>query len=259
VAAILAATLLLAATATEAQTSNNEIDAAALRLSQAAIGHGTGDYEFTEAGGRTLRLADLRGRPVVLSLVFTQCYGVCSGFTLRLREAVRVARATLGPGRFTVLTVGFDTKHDTPELMRAYGRDRGVDDADWHFVSADAETVRRLTDDIGFTYRPSAAGFDHVAQVTLLDRAGVVAGQLYGQDFEPPALVEPLRELVLGRGLARASVSDLITRVRLYCSVYDPATGRYRFDFAMLASALPALLVLGIVALGLLAAGRRAR
>jgi protein SCO1 len=236
--------------------ATNEVDAAALRTSQAAIGHRTADYPFVDGHGRAFRLGQFHGKPVVLSMVFTNCYSVCSGLTLRLREAVRVARETLGQKSFTVVTVGFDTAHDTPVRMLAYGRERGIDDPDWYFASADARTIQHLSDDVGFRFTPSPAGFDHVAQVTLLDRDGTVVRQLYDPEFQPPALVEPLRELTLGRGLERLSVSDLITRVQLYCSVYDPVSGRYRIDYSMFAAALPALLVLCIGAIAIVAAGR---
>jgi protein SCO1/2 len=244
-----------------AQTSpaGADVDAAALRQSQAAIGTETGDYSFVDQRGRPLRLVQLRGRPVLLNLVFTNCYAVCSGLTLRLHEAVKVARDALGSNSFTVLTVGFDTAHDTPDRMAAYGRDRGIDDPLWFFASTDAATIQRLADAVGFSFRPSPAGFDHVAQVTLLDRNGVVVRQLYGADFEPPTLVEPLRALVLGKGLERLSVTNLLTRVQLYCSVYDPVTGRYRFDFSMLAAAIPALLAVLIAVFALRAAARRQR
>ena len=160
--------------------------------------------QFIDQHGRPLRLADLRGRPLALSLVYTSCYDVCSSLTLYLRDAVRIARETLGPQSFSVLTVGFDTAHDTPGRGCGYSpRDRGLDDPHWHLVSADAATVRRLADEVGFTWVASPRGFDHVAQVTILDADGRVVRQVYGQDFAPPALVEPLKALVLGRSLGR--------------------------------------------------------
>jgi protein SCO1/2 len=236
----------------------NEADAAALRISQAAIGQRVGDHRLVDSGGHPLRLADLYGRPVVVSFVFTNCVTACSGLTLHLREAVRVAREILGPGSFTVLTVGFDSPNDTPARMRAYGRDRGIVDADWRFAGGDAITLRRFTDATGFTWAPSATrGFDHVTQVTILDAGGTVVEQVYGEAFEPPQLVEPLRQLILEGSVQRTSVRGLIDRVRLYCSVYDPAAGRYRFDYSMLAAGLPALFVLGMVAWGAIALGRR--
>jgi protein SCO1/2 len=250
--------LLLAASVGHAtQPAGNEADAAALRASQAAVGRETGDHQFIDQHGKPLRLADLRGRPLVLSLVFTNCLSVCSGQTLHLREVTRIAREALGARSFAVLTVGFDSAHDSPDRMLAYGLDRGIDDPDWHFASADAATVRRLTDEVGFTWLPSSRGFDHITQVTILDANGTVVQQVYGQAFSPPDLIEPLKDLLLGRPVERTSLQGLIERVRLYCSVYDPVAGRYRADFSMFAAAIPALLVFGMVAVAIILAGRR--
>jgi cytochrome oxidase Cu insertion factor (SCO1/SenC/PrrC family) len=164
-----------------AMAAVNDADAVALRASQAAIGRSTGEHEFVDQHGRRLRLADLRGRPLALNLVYTSCYDVCSSLTLHLRDAVRIGRQTLGPQSFSVLTVGFDTAHDSPERMRIFARDRGVGDPDWHVVSADAATVRRLADEVGFTWVASPRGFDHVAQVSILDADGRVVHQVYGR------------------------------------------------------------------------------
>jgi protein SCO1 len=242
-----------------AYATGREAEATALRTSQAAIGRRATDHAFVDQDGRPLELAALLGRPLVVSFVFTNCYEVCSGLTLHLRDVVRTARETLGAGSFSVLTLGFDPAHDTPERMRAYGRDRGITDPRWHFVSGDAVEVRRFTDELGFTWAPSPRGFDHVAQVTILDAAGVVAQQVYGEAFDPPELVEPLKRAILRQSVERTPVRGLIDRIRLYCSVYDPATREYRFDYTMLAAGIPALLVFGIVALGLAYAARRKR
>ena len=244
---------------TAASGSDRDDDAAALRASQAAIGHVVGDYRLTDQDGRPLSIASLRGRPLLLSLVYTECYYFCSGLTLHLRDVVRIARQTLGDHSFTVLTVGFDTAHDTPERMRAYGRDRGIDSADWHFASTDAATIRRLAGDVGFTWSVSPGGFNHIAQVTVVDGNGRVVEQVYGQDFAPPALIEPLKQLVWGGAATRSGVQGVLDRVRLLCTVYDPSVGRYRFDYSMLAAMFPGLLVLGVVAVAAVLASRRSR
>jgi protein SCO1 len=251
--------LALAGGASAATDDGRARDAAALRASQDAIGRVLADLELIDQHGRPLRLADLRGRPLVLSLVYTSCYSVCSGLTLHLRDVVRMAQQTLGAGRFSVLTVGFDTRHDTPARMLAYGRERGIDVADWRLASADATTIGRLADDVGFTWAASPGGFDHIAQVTIVDADGRVAQQVYGQDFPPPQLVEPLKSLVLARGIDRSTVRGILDSVRLLCTVYDPVSRRYALDYSMIFSALPAFLVLGMVAVALVVAGRRSR
>jgi protein SCO1/2 len=232
---------------------------ASLRASQGAVGRLLTDRELIDQHGRPLHLADLRGRPVVVSFVFTNCTYVCSGLTLHLREVVKIARDVLGTDSFSVLTIGFDSARDTPARLSEFASQRRISDPRWRFASGDAATIRRLTDEIGFSWSETAAGFDHVTQVTLLDADGRVSAQVYGQDFAPPALVEPLKDLVLRRSLEQSPVRGLIDNVRLFCTVYDPAAGRYRFDFSMIAASLPVLLVLGMLAAAIFVASRKPR
>jgi protein SCO1/2 len=234
-------------------------DREALRTSQAAIGRTVGGYEFTTTTGAPLTLEQLRGRPVVLSLVYTSCYHVCSGLTLRLRETVKVAHDALGEGSFSVVTVGFDTPNDTPERMRQYARERGANLPDWHFASTNAATIERLARDVGFTYFTSTKGFDHITQTTIIDGAGRVVLQVYGEDFAPPLVVEPLKKLVWGRNLDRGTLEGLVNTVKLLCTIYDPSSGRYRFDYSLIVNILAGGLALGIAAAGILAALRNVR
>jgi protein SCO1/2 len=250
--------MLLLAAATAA-AGERDADAGALRISQAAIGRVIGDYQFTDQDGRPLQVSSLRGRPLLVNLVYTECYYICSGLTLHLRDVVKMARQTLGERSFAVLTIGFDTAHDTPQRMRAYGRDRGIVSPDWHFASADAATVRQLTGDVGFTWSSTSGGFDHVAQVTVIDGDGRIVQQVYGQQFAPPALIEPLKQLVWGGEVRRGGVRGILDRVNLLCVVYDPSVGRYRFDYSMLVDAFPGVLVLLIAGAGLFFAARRPR
>jgi len=45
-------------------------------------------------------------------------------------------------------------------------------------------------------------------------------------------LVEPLKDAVYGAGGLR-SVAGLIDRIKLICTVYDPAARRYRIDYGL--------------------------
>ena len=222
----------------------------ALAISNAAIGRSLPDLEMIDSEGRTVRLSSFQGRPLLISLVFTSCYHVCPAITRHLSVAVDAAREVLGEDSLQVLTIGFDTANDTPEAMRAFARAQKIDDPNWKFLSADAATLGQLVDGIGFVYFPSPRGFDHINQVTIVDRDGVIYRQVYGAAFDLPWLVEPLKELVFNRPQAASHVVDkLVDRVRLFCTVYDPSTGRYRFDYSLFVQiAVGALAILAVAA-----------
>lgn len=202
--------------------------------SQAAIGGQTGDYVLTDHKGAPLALADLRRRPLVVSLVFTSCATVCPLTTENLRKQILRARETLGDDTFAVLTFGFDASGDTPDQLSGFAgthKLKGV--PDWYVASADAETTAALLNDLGFSFRAAAGGFDHVTQTTVLDAEGRVYRQIYGENFPLPVLVQPLKELVLGTETISIDPKDLWNRISFLCTVYNPLTGAYRFDYGI--------------------------
>jgi protein SCO1/2 len=79
-------------------------------------------------------------------------------------------------------------------------------------------------------------GFDHMIQATIVDRDGVVYRQVYGQQIEPPQFVDPLRRLALGQKAEEDTLGAMIEGVRLFCTVFDPRSGRYRFDWSIVLS-----------------------
>lgn len=204
----------------------------ALEISQAAVGNTIGDYELHDHLGAPVNLrTDHAGKPLVISMIFTSCHHVCPQTTRHLHEAVDAAREALGTDSFNVVTIGFDVAHDTPDAMGAFARRQGVNEPGWRFLSASPETIRQISSDLGFIYFPTARGFDHINQSSIITKDGSVFSQVYGVTFELPWLVEPLKELVFNRpGSAGHFVAGLVDRVKLFCTVYDPTTGRYRFD-----------------------------
>ncbi len=219
--------------------------AQAMRVSKAAVGGRIGSHRFMGTDRRAVDFSAFRGKPVIVSMVYTSCFHTCPLITENLVRAVEAAESALGRDGFGVVTVGFDTEVDTPDRMRSFGREHGITRADWALLSADAATIKAFTKDIGFVFKPSPRGFDHLAQTTLIDSEGKVYWQIYGEEFAPPMLVEPLMGLVYGRSIDFAQPESLWKRIRLVCTVYDPTEGRYRFSYGIFIGLIIGLLSLG--------------
>ncbi len=231
----------------------------ALASSRAVIGSEPGAYAFTDVDGRRVTLADYRGKPLVVSFVYTACSQVCPTTTRFLAKALREARSVVGKDAFRVVSIGFDTAADNPLSMRVFARQQGVDgDPDWAFLTPDAGSVRALTRDFGFAFEQQSGGYEHLAQVTILDARGRIYAQVYGESMSLPMLVQPLRELALGEPAAPAAVAWL-ERARLLCTVYDPASGKYRIDYGLFIELGAGLSCLGFTAWFLWRERRRSR
>jgi protein SCO1/2 len=206
---------------------------AAFEAAKSALGQQIPTLSFTAADGRRVDLADLRGRPLLVSLVYTGCADVCPALIENLGPAVKMAQEALGADSFTTVTIGFDTRNDTPARLASYARQHGAMLPNWLFLSADQATLDLLVEAVGFTFFPSAGGFEHMAMVSVVDSDGRLYQQVYGGVFEPPSIVEPLKDLVFGRQRSLASFGGLMDRIRAFCTVYSPNAGRYYFSYSL--------------------------
>ena len=216
-----------------------------LSFSQAAIGRSIPNFSFTDSKGEKVNIADFRGKPLVVSFIYTSCADSCPIITQTLAAAASSARDALGEDSFNVISVGFDTASDSPDQMRYFAEQQGINVSDWKFLSGDLPSMSGLADELGFIFYSSLKGFDHLSQVSILDANGVVYRQVYGQTFELPLLVEPLKELVFGTSAPFASVGDLIKKVRLFCTIYDPKLERYRFDYSIFIQLFVGTMIVG--------------
>ena len=208
-------------------------DNTALRISQAAIGNMVGSYSFIKTDEGRLALDSLRGKPMVISLIYTSCYHICPTTTRHLADVVRKAREVLGNDSFNVLTIGFDTERDTADAMRQFAAQQNIDIPGWYFLSMDKNTMNGLTRDLGFIYKPGGMGFEHLIQASVIDADGKVYRQVYDMKFETPMLIEPIKELVFGTPKSNSLVEHIGNRIRLFCTVYDPKSDRYITDYSI--------------------------
>lgn len=232
---LLGGLLPAAALAQETASSPGLDQAQALRASQAVLGHAIGDYTLLDREEQPVRLASYRGKPLLVSFIYTGCFQVCPATTRSLQKTVVALQKTFGSGQFNVLSIGFNQPADSPQALKAFAAQHRIDQADWNFLSPPARIVEPLTRDFGFVYQATPAGFDHVLQVTLLDAQGRIVRQIYGSDMAAAELGEPIKMLLRGTPVVAPTLQldDLINRVRLLCTVYDPRTGGYRVDYSL--------------------------
>lgn len=208
---------------------------AALRLSQSVIGTTVSDFTFQNREGTAVRLSQYRGKPLLVSFIYTGCFQVCPTTTRSLQSAIEAGRKVFGTHQFNVVSIGFNQPADSPQSLKAFARQVRIDAPNWEFLSPHTSIVQPLVREFGFNYLATPAGFEHTLQVTLLDAQGRVYRQIYGDALTPEALAEPIRQLLGNVPVTqKLSVKDLVDRVRILCTVYDPKTGQYVVKYGLL-------------------------
>ncbi len=208
---------------------------AAFALSQGAIGNQIGDFVLLDRQGQPVELSRYRGKPLLVTFIYTACFQVCPTITRNLQKAVANTVSVMGANRFSVISIGFNQPFDSPAALKDFARQYGIDLPNWEFLSPAPAIVGDLTANFGFSYVATPAGFDHINQVTLVDATGRIVRQVYGEKFTAEDLAEPLKLLITGSAIPpeAGTLQEIMERVRILCSVYDPLTGRYRTNYSL--------------------------
>ena len=183
---------------------------------------------FRDESGKAVRLGEyFGGKPVVLILAYYRCPMLCSQVLAGATHAFRQLPFRIGQ-QFNVLTVSFDPR-ETPALAAAskqtyvasYGQRQAAES--WHFLTGQQAEITALTQAVGFHYAwdPQTQQYAHATGIVVLTPSGKVAQYFYGIDY-------PAQDLRLALvQSSREKIGSLTDEVLLFCSHYDPNSGRY--------------------------------
>ena len=148
---------------------------------------------LTDQAGRSFRLEERRGRPLLVSMFYTSCQFVCP----MLIDSIRDAEKQLAPaerGQLGVLLVSFDPDHDTVAVLKRTADERGLDPVRWSLARTDPATVRKLASVLGIQYRALANGdFNHTTAILLLDAQGRIVAKSSQLGRAEPSFVKQIR------------------------------------------------------------------
>jgi protein SCO1/2 len=123
-----------------------------------------GDFRLRDQDGREVSLSAYRGRPVILTFVYSTCKDTCPAQT----QAIRGALDDLGHD-VPVLAVSVDPANDTPSRARAFLVEQRMTGRMEFLLGsrAELEAIWRA-----YGIRPQGDAFDHSAYVLLIDARG---------------------------------------------------------------------------------------
>lgn len=146
--------------------------------------------ELIDAGGKPFVLADLRGKAVVVSFIYTTCSGSCPATTFSLTRVQRTLKeAGLWSKQVEFVSISLDPERDTPEALAAYARNYNTDPAAWHFLTGPPDRVAKVVAAWGMWAKIGPSGtLDHPSRIFLVDPQGRQR-EIYNLEFLKPASV----------------------------------------------------------------------
>ena len=149
---------------------------------------------LTDQDGHDFRLADRRGKPILISMFYSSCQFVCP----MLIDTLRDTEAKLDAGersQLGVLMVSIDPARDTVAVLRRKADERAIATPRWTMARTDAASVRKLAAVLGIQYRALADGeFNHTTALILLDADGRIVARSSQLGNADPAFVLKVRQ-----------------------------------------------------------------
>jgi len=155
------------------------------------VGELVPDFALTDQTGKTVRLSGMRGEPVAVTFLYTQCpvSTACPMTTAKFSRLDAMLKEK-NFGRLLVVTV--DPQRDTPKALAEYARKAEADGKRWKFLTGDTKSVAEVATNFGVTYYPQGAQIVHSQAVAVVDREGRLSTIYYGDDWQPEDLLRDL-------------------------------------------------------------------
>jgi protein SCO1 len=153
-------------------------------------------FALTSQEGVPVTLADLRGKVVALTFIYTACPDICPLLTQKMVQVQDELGADFGT-KVAFVSISLDPERDTPEVLKDYAQFWGAKLEGWSFLTGSPEAVRDVTHHYGVFFTKKEDGsVDHTQLTTLVDAGGQMRVQYLGARFDPEEFRHDLMSLV---------------------------------------------------------------
>jgi protein SCO1/2 len=153
-------------------------------------------FALTSQEGVPVTLADLRGKVVALTFIYTACPDICPMLTQKMVDVQEALGADFGT-KVAFVSISLDPERDTPEVLKDYAQFWGARLDGWSFLTGSPEAVRDVMRRYGVFFAKKEDGsVDHTQLTTLVDADGRMRVQYLGARFDPEEFRRDLLSLV---------------------------------------------------------------
>jgi len=145
-------------------------------------------FEFTDQNNKLVGNSNFENKVYVVEFFFTSCPTICP----RMNEnMVKIQNEFFGNPSFAIASVSIDPERDSPEVLKAYAKEKGATLKNWYFLTGDKDDVYTFSND-GFKLyagenKDVEGGFEHSGLFALIDKEGYIRSRtvISGENENP--------------------------------------------------------------------------
>jgi protein SCO1/2 len=193
------------------------------------------DAKFLDENGNEVLLGDLITGPIVLTLVYYDCPGICNPLLFELSEVMN--KSDLEPGYdYNIVSISID-KYETPELASKKkseflsGFDKDIAEDSWRFLTGDIENIKKVTESAGFYFKREGDELRHAGALIFVDQNRKICRYLFPSYTENHGYgILPFDFKMAILETSEGKETPTIARVLRFCFSYDTEGQEYTLN-----------------------------
>ncbi|MDO7171094.1 SCO family protein [Mariniflexile sp. AS56] len=142
--------------------------------------------------GKTIQLKDLKGKTLVMVMIYTSCKAACP----RLAADMRYIESTIPDEKIKniqFVLVSIDPETDTPEKLKAFAKENGMQNNQWTFLQGSVSGVREFANVLSVKYKEiSPIDFSHSNIISVFNTQGELIHQQEGLGVDNKETIETI-------------------------------------------------------------------
>ena len=153
------------------------------------------DSKWQNQDAEELQLKDLKGKNLVMVVIFTSCRTACPILVGDMKKIhAKIEKNKLKDTSLVLISI--DPTNDTPEVLKKFAAERNMDSEPWIFLKSDEESTREFANVLAVKYKKiSPIEFSHSNIISVFNRNGELVSQEEGSGINSDAVAKTVNEL----------------------------------------------------------------
>jgi protein SCO1/2 len=159
------------------------------------VGENLPDFALYDQTGKVVSPARFRGKQIMLNFIFTRCQvaTMCPLSTANMTATQRKAREA-GVTDIEFVSITLDPEFDTPGVLRTYAQQRGIDTANFSFLTGPERAIKDLLTQFGVLAAFEGSILKHTVATLLIDSQGKIIWRADGSQWSPDTFVQKMKK-----------------------------------------------------------------
>ena len=150
--------------------------------------------KWTNQNGQNLEMKDLKGKVLVMVMIYTSCKAACPRIVADMRNIESRLSENIKPD-VKFLLVSIDPEVDTPARLKEFAIANKMDGEQWEFLRSTEENTREFAAVLAVNYKKIAPlDFSHSNIISVFNAEGELTFQQEGLGVNSEATIKKITE-----------------------------------------------------------------